>query len=217
MNSPLKLVLIDDHQILIDGLKSMLNSIENISVVATFTDSRKIIPFLEENSDIDIVITDLHIPHLTGIDLTLQIRRVFPNIKVLLLTMADEAVHIREAMKVGVHGYILKNATKDDFKKAFEKLSDGKRFYSQEVIEELAHTPTDDLNQTFPEAIQHLTMRELEILKLVAAEQSTAQIAEQLCVSVPTVETHRRNLMQKLNAKNVVGLIKYAMKHGLVD
>lgn len=212
----MKLILLDDHQILIDGLTPLLASIGGVEVVATFTDSRKVLPFLEQNGGIDALISDLHIPHLSGIDLTLQLRKAFPQVKILLLTMADDAVHIREAIRAGVNGYLLKNATKDDFIKALDALQNGRRFYSQEVIEELAYMQ-DIPSLDAPVTLRHLTTREIEILKLIVSECSTTQIAEKLFVAVTTIETHRRNLMEKLGAKNVVGLVKYAIKHGLTD
>ena len=211
----IKLILVDDHQIILDGLRFLFSSIEKVEVMATFTDSRQVVPFLQTN-EVDILVADLHMPHLTGIDLTLQARQLFPELKVLLLTMAEDAGHIREAVKAGVHGYVLKKTNKSDLEKAIKHLIMGNRYYSEDVIDELAHAPTDDLNNASPATIQHLTGREVEILKLIADEYSTAEIADQLCISVPTVETHRRSLMIKLNAKNVAGLVKYAVKHGLV-
>lgn len=211
----IKLILVDDHQIILDGLRFLFSSIEHVEVVATFTDSRQVIPFLQTN-EVDILVADLHMPYLTGIDLILQARQLFPELKVLLLTMAEDAGHIREAVKAGVHGYVLKKTNKSDLEKAIRYLMKGQRYYSEDVIEELAHAATDDLNNTSPATIQHLTGREVEILKLIADEYSTVEIANQLCISVPTVETHRRSLMIKLNAKNVAGLVKYAVKHGLV-
>lgn len=211
----IKLILVDDHQIILDGLRFLFSSIEQVEVVATFTDSRQVIPFLQTHT-IDIIVADLHMPHVTGIDLTLKVRQLFPELKILLLTMAEDAAHIREAVKAGVHGYVLKKTNKSDLEKAVRQLMLGKRFYSEDVIEELAHAPTDDHNNAAPSTIQHLTGREVEILKLISDENSTAEIADKLCISVPTVETHRRSLMNKLNAKNVVGLVKYAVRHGLV-
>ncbi len=211
----IKLILVDDHQIILDGLRFLFSSISNVEVVATFTDSRQVMPFLEDH-EIQIVVADLHMPYLTGIDLTLKVRQLFPGVKILLLTMAEDAGHIREAVKAGVHGYVLKKTNKSDLEKAIQQLMMGRRYYSDDVIEELAHAPTEDLNNTAPATIQHLTGREVEILKLISDENSTAEIADKLCISVPTVETHRRSLMMKLNAKNVVGLVKYAVRHGLV-
>ncbi|NBB19243.1 response regulator [Runella sp. CRIBMP] len=212
---PIKLLLVDDHQIILDGLRFLFSSLENVEVIATLTDSRQVVLFLEAH-EVDILVADLHMPHLTGIDLTLKARELFPDLKVLLLTMAEDAAHIREAIRAGVHGYVLKKTNKVDLEKAINHLMTGKRYYSQDVIDELAHARTDDHNNASPATIQHLTGREVEILKLISNENSTAEIADRLCISVPTVETHRRSLMTKLKAKNVAGLVKYAVKHGLV-
>ncbi|WP_435357818.1 LuxR C-terminal-related transcriptional regulator [Emticicia sp. SJ17W-69] len=139
------------------------------------------------------------------------------NLKILLLTMAEDARHIREALRAGVHGYILKKTGKEELHTAILKLMDGKKYYSEAVIEELAATAVEDYNDARPETIEHLTAREIEILKLITQEQSTAEIAEKLFISISTVETHRANLMKKLNVKSAIGMVKFAIKHGLVD
>lgn len=211
-----KVLLIDDHQVLLDSLRLLLKSIENIEVVGAISDSRNVLKFLE-TQEVDVIISDLHMPHLSGIDLTLQLRKTNPSIKILLLTMAEDAQHIREALKAGVHGYILKKTGKDEIEKAIEKLMSGKKYYSEAVIDELAATAEDDYNNARPETIEHLTSREIEILRLITLEKSTAEIAEMLFISVSTVETHRANLMKKLNVKSAIGMVKFAIKHGLVD
>lgn len=212
----IKILLIDDHQVLLDSLRLLIKSIDNVEIVGALNDSRNATQFLE-NQEVDIVISDLHMPHLSGIDLTLQVRKSFPNIKILLLTMAEDAQHIREALKAGVHGYILKKTGKDEIEKAIEKLMSGKKYYSEAVIDELAATADDDYNNARPETIEHLTSREIEILRLITLEKSTSEIAEMLFISVSTVETHRANLMKKLNVKSAIGMVKFAIKHGLVD
>ncbi len=212
----IKILLIDDHQVLLDSLRLLLKSIENIEVVGAISDSRNVLKFLE-TQEVDVIISDLHMPHLSGIDLTLQLRKTNPSIKILLLTMAEDAQHIREALKAGVHGYILKKTGKDEIEKAIEKLMSGKKYYSEAVIDELAATAEDDYNNARPETIEHLTSREIEILRLITLEKSTAEIAEMLFISVSTVETHRANLMKKLNVKSAIGMVKFAIKHGLVD
>ncbi|MER0439328.1 response regulator transcription factor [Emticicia sp. W12TSBA100-4] len=211
-----KVLLIDDHQVLLDSLRLLLKSIENIEVVGAISDSRNVLKFLE-TQEVDVIISDLHMPHLSGIDLTLQLRKTNPSVKILLLTMAEDAQHIREALKAGVHGYILKKTGKDEIEKAIEKLMSGKKYYSEAVIDELAATAEDDYNNARPETIEHLTSREIEILRLITLEKSTAEIAEMLFISVSTVETHRANLMKKLNVKSAIGMVKFAIKHGLVD
>lgn len=211
-----KILLIDDHQVILESLKLLFRSIENVEVVGTLTDSRKVEAFLA-NTEVDLIISDFHIPYLSGVDLTLRIRSVYPHIKILLLTMAEDAPHIREAIKAGVNGYILKKSGKDELEKAIEKIMSGKKYYSEEVIEELAASDETDLNNNQPDTIQQLTEREIEILRLIAMEFSSSEIADKLFISVSTVETHRRNLFQKLNVKSAIGLVKYAIKHGLSD
>jgi DNA-binding NarL/FixJ family response regulator len=130
--------------------------------------------------------------------------------------MAEDAGHIRDAIKAGVNGYILKKTGKEELQKAINKILEGKKYYSEAVIDELAATAGDDLNDAQPETIEHLTAREIEILKLISKEKSTAEIAEELFISVSTVETHRANLMKKLSVKSAIGMVKFALKHQLV-
>ena len=211
-----KILLIDDHQVILESLKLLFRSIENIEVVGTLNDSRLVNAFLENNA-VDLVISDFHIPYLSGVDLTLQIRKNHSHIKVMLLTMAEDAPHIREAIKAGVSGYLLKKTNKEELTLAIGQIMAGKKFFSQDVIDELTANADDDGNNANPATIQHLTEREIEILKLIALEYSSNEIAEKLFITISTVETHRRNLFQKLNVKSAIGLTKYALKHGLVE
>ena len=215
LTTPVRLLIVDDHQIVLDSLRMLFDTIENISVLMTFTDSRNVLAYLE-NHNVDIVISDLHMPHLSGIDLTLVLRARFPSLKILLLTMAEDAIHIREAIKAGINGYILKKSGREELEKAIHTLMTGRKYYSEAVIEELSFSATDDLNDSQPNTILHLTSREIEVIKLIANEFSSNEIAKVLCISMPTVESHRRNLMQKLNVKSIAGVVKYAMRHGLV-
>jgi DNA-binding NarL/FixJ family response regulator len=212
----IKLILVDDHQVILDSLKLLFKTIENVEVVATLNDSRNVISFLD-NEAIDIIISDLHMPYLSGIDLSLKLKDKHPKTKIILLTMAEDALHIREALRAGVDGYVLKKASKEELEKAILQVMDGKKYYSEAVIGELASSPDDDLNNHKAENIEKLTSREIEILKLVTMEYSTSEIAEKLFISVPTVESHRGNLMRKLQVKSAIGMVKYALKHGLVD
>lgn len=131
--------------------------------------------------------------------------------------MAEDAPHIREAIKAGVSGYLLKKTNKEELTLAIGQIMAGKKFFSQDVIDELTANADDDGNNANPATIQHLTEREIEILKLIALEYSSNEIAEKLFITISTVETHRRNLFQKLNVKSAIGLTKYALKHGLVE
>ena len=155
-------------------------------------------------------------PYLTGIDLVVLLRKHFPNIKVLLLTLSEDIGYVKEALKAGVHGYVLKKADKSELERAIEQLMSGQKYISEDMMGELIANPSALPKPLKSELIPHLTGREKEVLKLIIDEKSTTEIAGSLCISVPTVETHRRSLMIKLNAKNVVGLVKYAIKYGLV-
>jgi DNA-binding NarL/FixJ family response regulator len=213
---PTRLLIVDDHQIILDSLRLVFSGIENVTIAVTLTDSRQVMSLLDAH-EIDVVVSDLHMPHLNGIDLTLQLRKKHPEVKILLLTMAEDAAHIREAIKAGVNGYVLKKSGREELEKAVQTIIAGRKYYSEAVIEELSANASEDYNEALPETILHLTGREIEIVQLIAKEFSSHEIANTLCISVSTIETHRRNLMQKLGVKSVGGVVKYAMRHGLVQ
>jgi DNA-binding NarL/FixJ family response regulator len=212
----IRILLVDDHQIILDSLSFMFSSLPNIEIVGAVSECKNVFQFLE-NDPPDIVISDFNMPKMSGVDLTLHIKEKFHNVKVLLLTMVEDAPNIREAIKAGVDGYVLKKAGKDELEKAIRSIYAGKKFFSESVIDELAASAGNDLNLTNPQTIHHLTSREIEILRLIAKELPSNQIAEKLFISMATVETHRRNLMQKLGVKTSIGMVKYAWKHGLVN
>ncbi len=176
-------------------------------------DSRRVVETLA-TTRVDVLLCDLHMPHLSGIDLTLCLRKSYPTVKVLLLTMADDAPTVREAVRAGVAGYVLKRAGRTELEKAVTTLVRGQRYFSPEVIDQLAQL--EETETTEHDSLTALTDREVDVLRLIADENPTHRIAEKLFISVPTVETHRRHLMQKLGVKSVVGMVKFAMKHGLV-
>lgn len=216
MNPKTKVLLVDDHQIVLDSLRLLFSSIDNVVISGTIANTTQILGFLEENP-IDIIIMDIHMPKFTGIDIALKIKNQFPFVKILLLTMAEDAPTIREAIKVGVNGYVLKKAGKEEIEKAIKAIMSGRKYFSEDVILELAASPEEDLNENNPKTILHLTGREIEVLRLISQELSTNEIAEKLFISVPTVETHRRNLMQKLGVRSAIGMVKFAIRHGLSE
>jgi DNA-binding NarL/FixJ family response regulator len=211
-----KVLLVDDHQVILDSLSLLLQGIHEIEVLATINDSTLVEPFLIQNH-VDILISDFNMPKLSGVDLCLTLKTKFPYLKIILLTMVEDAPQIRDAIKAGVNGYILKKTGKEELERAILKVISGKKYFSDAIIEELAENHAEDYNNARPETILQLTDRELEILKLVALELSSQEIADKLYISLSTVETHRRNLFQKLEVKSVVGLTKYAIRHGLVQ
>ncbi len=193
----------------------LFNAVPDFEVVACYNSSSEALQYLGQNT-VDVVLSDLNMPDMNGVDLALQLKRTAPDTQVLMLTMVEDAFKIREAIRAGVKGYVLKKSGKDELELAVRTVAAGQKFFSEDVINELALDFGDDLNNASPETVEHLTPRELEILKLVAEEFNTREIAEKLFVSVPTVETHRANLMRKLGVKSAIGMTKFALKHGLV-
>lgn len=214
MNNPARLLLVDDHQLILDSLKTLFASVPGVEVVGAVNDSRRV-PDLITPLAVDVLLCDLHMPHLSGIDLTLLLRQTHPVLKILLLTMAEDAETIREAVRVGCAGYVLKRAGRDELEKAITVLRSGHRYFSPVIIDQLTCLQTNE--STEHSLLSVLTEREVDVLRLIANEHPTHRIAERLYISVPTVETHRRHLMQKLGVKSVVGMVKFAMKHGLVS
>lgn len=210
-----RILLVDDHQIVLDSLSWLLASFDKIEVAGKFTDGNDALKYYS-NDGADLIITDMRMPVMSGLELCIAARKINPDVKVLMLTMIEDAKQIREAVKIGVNGYLLKMADADELLSAIRAILDGKRYFSDEVVVELA-LEKNESNYGKPTAIASLTIREVEILRLVGKEMSTNEIAEKLFISVPTVETHRRNLMQKIGAKSVVGLVLFAVKHDLLD
>ena len=210
-----RILLVDDHQIVLDSLSWLLASFDQIEVVGKFTNGNAALKYYREESA-DLIITDMRMPIMNGMELCLEARKINPDAKLLMLTMIEDAKQIREAVRIGVNGYLLKMADADELLGAIRLILEGKRYFSDEVVVELALERNETSNNKLG-AFASLTIREVEILRLVGKEMSTNEIAEKLFISVPTVETHRRNLMQKIGAKSVVGLVLFAVKHDLLD
>jgi DNA-binding NarL/FixJ family response regulator len=213
----LRVLITDDHQILLDSLSLLISTIPGVEIAGTLNDSRKVMDFLE-NHEVDVLVTDYNMPYLTGIDLTLKVREKFPSLRILMLTVSEEADTIRHAFQAGISGYVMKKANRAELEKAITTVAKGEKYFSEAVMKELlspanmASTTSDEL----PAEPVAVTARELEIIRLIAQELSTTEIAERLFISIGTVETHRHNILRKLNVKNAIGIIKYAMKYKLV-
>lgn len=207
------LLIADDHEIFADSLSLLLSGLDGVEVVGQVNNGNQVLAFLE-TCPVDLVLSDLHMPSMNGIEMILHIRRRFPAVKVLILTMADDSMHIREALQAGAVGYVLKSAGKAELERALLTVAAGKQYISEKVLQELYRQP--EPTEKTAEVLTALTNREIDVIKLIAEENSSNQIAEKLFISLNTVETHRRNLFKKLNVKNSLGLIKFALKHGLV-
>ncbi len=211
---PTQLLLADDHKLFSDSLSLLLSGFNDVEVVGQVSNGKQALAFLEKYP-VDLVLSDLHMPYMNGVEMILHIRSRFPTVRVLVLTMAEDGPHIREALQAGAVGYILKSAGRDELEKALSAIAAGQPYISDSVLQELYRqpNPTDEA----PDVLTSLTGREIDVIKLITQEYSSNQIAEKLFISLNTVETHRKNLFRKLNVKNSLGLIKFALKHGLAD
>lgn len=209
-----KVLIVDDHKILLESLSLLINSIEGYEVIGIINDSREVLQFVLQNRP-DIIITDKNMPFLDGAALALSLKEQFPDINVLMLTVNDDVDSIRDAFHAGVSGYITKKASKAELKSALDTVMAGQKFFSDEVMKELLH-PTSMNKEAELSDIKALSARELEIIRLIAQELSSSEIADKLFISTGTVENHRYNILRKLNVKNSIGIIKYAVKYNLL-
>ncbi len=207
MQTPIRVLLVDDHRFVLDSLSLLLPTLAGIKVVGACTDPREVLPILAIQP-VDIVLTDLAMPYLNGFELASQIRLQFPHVRVLLLTVADDGNTIREALRQGIAGYISKKAGKDDIERAIHTIMAGQSYLAETSLTALLN-PADNL----PPVV--FTPREHEIIRLLVEELSSADIAQKLFISLGTVETHRHNILRKLGVKGTVGIIKYALKYNL--
>ncbi|RIV25290.1 DNA-binding response regulator [Fibrisoma montanum] len=213
----MRILVVEDHRILLDSLAMLLASIEDVEVVSKHTNGRQVLTALELDSNINLVVSDLQMPIMNGIELTLQLRDQFPSVKICLLTVADQPDAIKEAIRAGADGYVLKSADRSELEKALVMINKGHKFYSDQVLMQLAGETSIELvpDSGKPDKIT-ITKRELDVLKLIAQEYSGSEIAEKLFIAPTTVETHRKHLMQKLGVQSTIGLVKYAIKYQLV-
>jgi len=206
----LKIYIVDDHQMLIDGLKALLSDEKHISIVGENILPKQALKEIGEYRP-DIVLTDINMPEMDGIELTREIKKQQPDIKIIALSMFGERETISDMLKAGVSGYILKNTGKQELLKAIDKVANGGTFFSDEISSEMMRPATP------PEAKEiSLSQREIEVIELIAKEYTNAKIAEALFISERTVETHRKNIFRKTDTKGVIGLLKYCVDKRII-
>lgn len=209
----IRIVLVDDHQMLIDGLKAILSTFKNIEIVKTYTNGNQLLNEFE-SLKIDLILTDISMPQIDGYELTKQIKKIKADTKVIAVSMSGDIANINRMLDAGISGYVLKNAGNAELLEAIEKVASGKMHFSDDVTEEMVKSSKEKDKK--PSEKISLSEREIEILKLIAQEHNNAQIGDILFISERTVETHRKNMMRKMNFKTMIGLVKYAMDNKLI-
>ena len=203
-----RILLVDDHRILLQGTESLINTSTNYEVTDT-ADSPERAQQLIKANEYDVLITDYEMPGMTGLELIQMARAVMPEIKSIVLSMHDDPAVVRTVLRQGVDGYVLKKDAYQSIKMALDKVLQGRKYVSEDISDLLIRGLEEPANTV-------LSPRETEILQLIVQEYSTKQIAEILFISERTVETHRKNILKKSGANGLVGLIKFAYSQGLV-
>ncbi|MBC7863788.1 MAG: response regulator transcription factor [Bacteroidia bacterium] len=212
----IKILIADDHQLLIDGIKSLVNSVEGFEVIGEAGDGIKVLEIVKLKKT-DIVLMDINMPVMDGIETTKRLRKEHPSIHVLALTMHNEKGMINKMLDAGANGYVLKNTNKEELVEAIRKVASGSQYFSSAITITLLEKNSDGSNsKKHSEEKVELTAREKEIIALIAQGFSSREIGEKLFISPRTADKHRTNLIEKLQVKNIADLVYYAMKNGLI-
>jgi two-component system, NarL family, nitrate/nitrite response regulator NarL len=209
--SDIKVLIADDHHLMVDGIRSLLDDVEGLEIVGVANDGEETMVFVSRKP-VDVILLDLQMPKMNGFQVAEQIKKKYPTIRILVLTMYDKPGFIRELLESGVDGYVLKNTGKEELVQGIMTVHKGEKFFSKEVSGIFYDSFRKEKDEnTF------LTSREIEIIKLIAQELTSQEIADKLFLSHFTVDTHRRNIINKLGVKNTAGLIRYAYENGYFD
>ena len=216
MNRPIRIILADDHQIVRQGLRILLEAETDMKVVAEADNGRKVLKLAQELLP-DVIIMDLSMPELNGIEATRQILSGAPEVKVIALSMHSDSLFVLNMIKSGASGYLLKDCALEELVKAIRAVVDDKTYLSPGVSDIVIRDFVTGWQTTNSSAFSVLSPREREVLQLMAEGRTTNQIADGLCVSVKTVEAHRKQVMTKLGIHSVAELTKYAIRQGLTS
>ncbi len=209
------LIIADDHKMFIDGMLSILKEVPEFQVTLTAKNGAQVVKYLDINGvdDLHLLITDLTMPEMDGIALNKIVKEKYPKLKTLVVSMHIDGGMIDKLIRNNVDGYVPKNAEKDELLNAITTIVNGQKYFSQEV----KRAYTDAMFEEKKNKEISLTAREKEVLKLIAEENTTQEIADTLFLSKHTIESYRKNLISKLGVKNLAGLTKHAIKIGLLD
>lgn len=209
------LIIVDDHQLVLEGLKLLLEGQDHIHVTNTFRSAPDCLDFIK-NSTVDVILLDINMPQMNGIEACKIIKKDHPTIKVIGLSMINEGNLIKLMLKNGADGYLHKNSGRDEIIYAIHTVMQGNNYLSNEVSH-LIFNPNFKENKVTDSPFPKLSRREAQILEMIIDEKTTHEISSQLFISFGTVETHRRNIMIKLGAKNTAGLVRITMEYNILE
>lgn len=211
MDKVYKTVIVDDHPIVISGISGLLSDFETVEIVEKLQSGVKLVDYIEENQ-VDLILMDIFLPVINGVDLCRTIKQKYPQIIIIGMSSQSERSLVMQFIQNGGNGYVLKSASFDEFKNCIDKAIEGEIVFSDEVKTIISQPLSDDF-----EHIPSLSRREKDITLLLSKGKSTQEIADELFLSFLTVQTHRRNILQKYKTKNVAELIAFLIKNNLLN
>lgn len=221
--SDIKVILADDHTLVRAGIKSLLQSIKGVEVIGEADNGRAALKLIEQTPP-DIVLLDIAMSELNGLDTAARVSKEFPEVKIMILSMHASEEYVLQALRAGASGYLLKESAPNELEIALRAVARGETYLSpvisRHVVDDYlrrvgSNSSNEKFNEPFPH--EHLTPRQREILQLIAEGNSTKEIAGKLNLSVKTVETHRMQMMERLNIRDVAGLVRYAIRSGIIS
>jgi len=214
----INIAIAEDNSLVLEGLEALLELNDNIEIAFAANNATLLLNYLE-NTQPQVILMDIRMPGIDGLEATKIIKEKYPEVYVVMLSNHDDSSTIKKSLKVGADGYLLKNITKDELKIAIEKVASGETYFCKEVQDQIfrfiARKDVDDSQRNRAATPSNITSREFDVMTLICDEYTSGEIAAELYISKNTVETHRRNLLAKLNCKSSIGLVKYAIMHNL--
>lgn len=220
VSSCIAVLVVDDHQMVIEGVKTLLNAQPGIQVVAQATNGQDALQQLHDHPEVRVVLTNLNMPQMSGLEFIRAARATNEKLRIVALSIFFDQATVADVLSAGGCGYLLKSMNSEELTKAIEQVAAGRTYFSPEVGDMLLQNlELSSLRPSapVPEAPVTLTSREQEVLELIGCEYSNHHIAEKLFISERTVETHRKNILTKTNSKSIIGLIRYALRYKLIQ
>lgn len=212
----IRVLIADDHRVLLGGIENLIEQEEGMEVVGKAHHGDEVLAKLMK-AETDLILLDINMPGKSGMDICENILAMKPDTRILVMSMHQDPFHVNSMLKKGAHGYITKNSTHEEMLEAIRKVASGENYFSNEAARAIEAGVNEENSKSEEESFHlRLSRREKEVLQLIVEEHTTQEIADQLSISMKTVETHRRNLLSKLNARNTAGLVRIAIERRLV-
>jgi DNA-binding NarL/FixJ family response regulator len=215
MTRPLRVLLAEDHTLVRAGLRTLLQQLDQVVVVGEAADGREAIALAKTHKP-DMILMDITMPGLNGIDATRQVRKELPEVRVLMLSMHSSEEHVMQALRAGASGYLLKESAPLELELALRSVGRGETYLSPPISRQVIEGYMQRVSDSPQDALAGLSARQREVLQLIAEGNSSKEIARRLNLSVKTVETHRTQLMDRLRIRDVAGLVRFAIRTGLI-